>query len=72
MATGGIKLPFDITKQSAGAQKAYANFVHHYGKAEGTRIFLAKAEERGTGRTIRQKVNSTYHKGAKLSETKSG
>ena len=65
-----VKLPFDITKQSAGAQKAYKNFVKEYGKSEGTRIFLAKAEERGTGRTIRQKVNSIYHKGAKL-ETKS-
>jgi hypothetical protein len=59
-------LPFDITKQSAGAQKAYANFVKEYGKSEGTRIFLAKAEERGKGKTIRQKVNSIYKKGAKL------
>jgi hypothetical protein len=59
-------LPFDISKQSAGAQKAYANFVKEYGKSEGTRIFLAKAEERGKGKTIRQKVNSIYKKGSHL------
>lgn len=60
------KLPFDITKQSAGAQKAYKNFVKFYGKQEGTRVFLQKAEDEGKGNTIRQKVNSIYHKGAKL------
>jgi hypothetical protein len=59
-------LPFDLSKMSAGAQKAYANFIHHYGNAEGTRIFLQKAEEQGKGNTIRQKVNSIYHTGAKL------
>lgn len=61
-------LPFDITKQSVGAQKAYKNFTKFYGKREGTRVFLQKAEEQGKGNTIRQKVNSVYHKGAKLSE----
>jgi hypothetical protein len=60
------KLPFKIGAQSAGAQKAYRAFVQEYGRAEGTRIFLAKAEERGTGSTLRQKVNSVYKKGAKL------
>jgi hypothetical protein len=61
------KLPFKITAQSKGAQKAYTRFVAEYGKTEGTRIFLAKAEEQGTGKTLRQKVNSTYKTGAKLS-----
>lgn len=59
-----MTLPFKITAQSVGAQKAYARFVHQYGKVEGERIFLQKAEEQGTGTTIRQKVNSIYHKGA--------
>lgn len=63
------ELPFDISKQSAGAQKAYANFIKEYGKSEGTRIFLQKAEERGKGNTIRQKVNSIYHKGATLGKS---
>ena len=61
-----MTLPFDITKQSIGAQKAYANMVKFYGKKEGVRIFLQKAEEQGKGNTIRQKVNSVYHRGAKL------
>ena len=61
-----MTLPFDITMQSKGAQKAYVNFTKEYGKKEGTRIFLAKAAEQGKGNTIRQKVNSVYHKGAKL------
>jgi hypothetical protein len=62
-----MPLPFKITAQSKGAQKAYANFIKFYGsKTEGERVFLAKAEERGTGRTLRQKVNSVYKNGAKL------
>lgn len=60
------QLPFDITKQTAGAQHAYEHFVKFYGKREGTRIFLSKAEEQGKGKTIRQKVNFIYHKGAKV------
>lgn len=60
-------MKFDISKQTVGAQKAYARFVKQYGKTEGERIFLQKAEERGRGRTLRQKVNFTYHTGAKLS-----
>lgn len=59
-------LPFDISKQSAGAQKAYSEFVKFYGKKKGTDVFLLKAEEQGKGNTIRQKVNNVYHKGAKL------
>lgn len=60
------RLPFKITAQSKGAQKAYRRFTRRYGGDEGARIFLAKAEERGTGNTIRQKVHSVYTKGAKL------
>lgn len=61
-----MTLPFDISKQSAGAQKAYKAFVKQYGKSEGERIFIAKAEERGKGNTLRQKVNFTYKTGARL------
>jgi hypothetical protein len=61
------KLPFKITAQTKGAQKAYRAFVSEYGRDEGTRIFLAKAEEKGTGTTLRQKVNSVYKRGARLS-----
>jgi hypothetical protein len=63
------ELPFNISKMSVGAQKAYSNFVVQYGTKEGTRIFLQKAEEQGKGNTIRQKVNSIYHTGAKLGGT---
>lgn len=59
-------LPFPISAQSKGAQKAYRRFVQQYGRAEGTRIFLAKAEEHGQGSTLREKVNSTYKTGAHL------
>jgi len=61
-----MTLPFKLSAQSRGAQKAYKEFVKQYGKKEGERIYLQKAEEQGTGRTLRQKVNSIYHKGAKL------
>jgi hypothetical protein len=40
--------------------------VHQYGKSEGERIFLAKAEEQGKGKTMREKVNFTYKTGARL------
>lgn len=59
-------LPFQISAQSKGAQKAYRAMVREYGRAEGTRIFLAKAEERGQGSTLREKVNSVYKTGARL------
>lgn len=49
-----------------GAQKALGNFMVEYGRKDGERIFLAKASERGTGSTLRQKVNSVYKKGAKI------
>lgn len=61
-----MSLPFKISAQSKGAQKAYGEFVKFYGKREGERIFLKKADEQGHGSTIRKKVNSIYHKGAKL------
>jgi hypothetical protein len=49
-----------------GAQKALGNFRDEYGAAEGLRIYLAKAEEHGTGNTLRQKVNSVYKKGGSV------
>lgn len=55
--------PFDISAQSAAAQKAYARFVKQYGKKEGERIFLAYADDHGSGKTTRAKVNSAFKKG---------
>lgn len=60
------QLPFKLSAQSRGAQKAYRKFVNRYGVEEGRRIFLARAEERGEGSTIRQKVNNVYKRGARL------
>jgi hypothetical protein len=60
------RLPFKLTAQPKSVQRAYHNFVNEYGAVDGTRIFLAKADERGTGSTPRQKVLSIYTKGAKL------
>lgn len=60
------KLPFKIKAQTRGVQKAYKNFTKEYGREEGTRIFLQKAEEQGTGKTLREKVNSIYKKGGHL------
>ena len=51
---------------TVGAQKALTNMRQEYGAREGNRIFLAKADERGTGNTPRQRVNSTYKTGAHL------
>lgn len=51
---------------SKGAQKALGNFIETYGQARGPGLFLRKANEQGTGTTLRQKVNSIYKKGAKL------
>lgn len=61
-----MALPFKISAQTKGAQKAYSEFVKFYGKKDGERIFLEKAEEQGRGRTTREKVNSIYKTGAKL------
>lgn len=63
---GNLMLPFKLSAQTRGTQKAHAAFVKEYGKKEGERIFLKKAEEQGTGNTIRQKVNSIYKKGGTL------
>jgi hypothetical protein len=65
-----MSLPFKISAQRKGTQKAYREFVKFYGKEEGERIFLQKAEERGEGSTIRQKCNSIYKTGAKLDEVR--
>jgi hypothetical protein len=62
-----MSLPFKLSAQTKGLQKAHAGFVKQYGQAEGERIMLLKAEEQGTGKTIRQKANSVYKTGAKLS-----
>lgn len=61
-----MTLPFKLSAQTVGAQKAFREFVSQYGRSEGERIFLAKAEERGKGKTIREKVNFTYRTGARL------
>ena len=57
-------LPFKLSAQTKGAQKAYRGMVRQYGLAEGRRIFLQKAAEQGVGTTIRQRVNSIYKTGA--------
>ena len=51
---------------SVGAKKAFTEFQKFYGQAEGERIFFQKADEQGTGKTKRQKVNSVFKTGAKL------
>lgn len=56
-------LPFLISAQTKGAQKAYRAMTTQYGLAEGRRIFLQKADEQGVGKTLRQKANSIYKKG---------
>ena len=58
IAEKAMSLPFKLTAQTRGAQKAHKEFVKYYGKAEGERIYLQKAEDLGTGTTIRQKVNA--------------
>jgi hypothetical protein len=40
--------------------------IEQYGFEKGVDIFVAKAEERGIGNTLRQKANSVYKRGAKL------
>jgi hypothetical protein len=52
---------------TVGAQKALNRFISGYGRPEGERIYKQKAEEKGVGNTLRQKINSTYKKGAKIS-----
>jgi hypothetical protein len=59
-----MSLPFKLSAQNAGTRKAHSRFVKQYGKKEGERIFLAYADDHGTGSTIRQKVNSIFKKGS--------
>lgn len=40
--------------------------ISEYGLARGRTIFLAKAQERGVGNTLRQKCDSVYTKGRKI------
>ena len=51
---------------TVGAKKALSNMVELYGPDKAVQVFLDKAREQGTGKTLRQKVNSTYKTGAKL------
>jgi len=62
-----MTLPFKISAQTKGAQKAYRRITRRYGLEEGRRIFLERAEEHGEGNTTRQKVNSIYKKGGRFS-----
>lgn len=59
-----MSLPFKLSAQPKGTQKAYSEMTSFYGQREGERIFLKKADEQGTGTTIRQKCNSIYRKGS--------
>lgn len=59
-------LPFKISAQTKGAQKAYRRIVRRYGVEDGRRIFLERAEEHGVGNTVRQRVNSIYKKGGQF------
>jgi hypothetical protein len=60
------KFNFKIRNLSRGAQKARLNMMRFYGSSKGEDIWVKKAEERGKGSTLRQKLNSIYHKGTKL------
>lgn len=60
-----MSLPFKISAQPAGVRKAWGRFQKQYG-SDAERIFLAKAEEQGHGKTIRQRVLSVYNKGVTL------
>ena len=61
-----MKYQFKIRNLTKGAQKARRRMLRGYGTEEGDRIWREKAEEQGTGSTLRQKLNSIYKKGAKL------
>lgn len=70
MTTGEIRpikqLPWKLSAQTKGFQKAFTAFQQEYGPEEGLRIFLKKAEEKGRGKTLREKANDIYKTGAKL------
>jgi len=62
-----VGIPWKLSAQTVGFQHAYKNFIDQYGQEEGTRIFLAKADEQGPdGLTLRQKANQVYKNGARL------
>lgn len=64
------QLPFKLSSQSVGVQLAYRSMVAQYGLSEGRRIFLAKANERGVGNTVRQRADSIYTTGRHLPSKK--
>lgn len=49
-----------------GAQKALGNMISEYGEEKAVQVFLDKAKEQGEGDTVREKVNNTYKRGARL------
>lgn len=55
---------------SEGAKKAWDEMRSGYGPEEGRRIFVQKAIERGTGNTLRERIDSTYGVGATLPDKK--
>jgi hypothetical protein len=54
-----------IKNYSKGAQKALAAMQKRYGAKKGKQVFYAKANEKGSGKTMMQKANSIYKKGAR-------
>lgn len=60
------QLPFRLTAQSKGVQRAYQEMISFYGLSEGRRIFLAKANEQGVGSTVRKRCDSVYTTGRHL------
>ncbi len=40
--------------------------IDQYGSKKAEQVFIDKAKEQGTGSTVRQKANSVYKTGAKL------
>jgi hypothetical protein len=58
------QLPWKLSAQTKGFQKAYRAFQEDYGPEEGLRIFLLRADEQGAGTTLREKANSVYKTGA--------
>lgn len=69
-AVNDKQLPFKLASQSVGVQLAYRNMIAQYGVSEGRRIFLAKANERGVGSTVRQRVHDVYTTGHHLRRSK--
>jgi hypothetical protein len=60
------RLPFKLSAQSAGVQKAYLNFIKQYGNVRGPQIFTAYANDHGVGNTLRQRCASVFTTGRKL------